>query len=267
MLVRELCAFLDNRFPRALQEGYDNSGDQIVFPDERLNGILIALDISPRLIRHAADSGFNCILTHHPLFFRAIKSIVSTDPFDAMICTLVEKKISHFSLHTNLDRVYHAMPAEILGYPVESELIKGDGNSPGMGTMSILPEAILFRDVLDNVIERLKLPWLHYSGDMNKQVGSIAILNGSGGRFIEKELPSLGADCIITGDIGYHAWRIAEVYGTAIIDAGHFGTEKLLLNFLYGEIQDFLTKHYSNHDVQLENARESDPVHLYQGKK
>ena len=266
MLVNELCGFLDQRFPRSLQESYDNTGDQVVFPDEIIKGIILALDLNPHVLTQAIGMGCNCILTHHPIFFRAKKSIIETDPFDKMVCMLIEKKITVFSLHTNLDRVYYSVPAQVIGLPVTSSLIKGD-NETGMGTLSEMTEPLPLIEIVEKVCSSLQLESVSYSGNDNKPVQRIAVLNGSGGHFIEKSLPSLPVDCIITGDVGYHAWHLAGIYDTAVIDAGHFGTEKPLLTFLFSEIQDFLTKCDTKHDVQLKIAGETNPSRIYNRKR
>jgi len=39
----------------------------------------------------------------------------------------------------------------------------------------------------------------------------------------------LGADCLVTGDIKFHEAQRARADGMALIDAGHFGTEKIMI--------------------------------------
>jgi putative NIF3 family GTP cyclohydrolase 1 type 2 len=65
----------------------------------------------------------------------------------------------------------------------------------------------------------------------------VALLNGSGGGSIEALAKSGRADCIVTGDVGYHDMKAAAVYGIAVIDAGHFGTERILLTYLKEDIK------------------------------
>ena len=73
------------------------------------------------------------------------------------------------------------------------------------------------------------------TGDPQKRITRVAVCTGSGGSMIEKVLAA-GAEVFITGDMKYHEARLAEENGLALIDIGHFASEKLVLepfgNFL-----------------------------------
>ena len=78
----------------------------------------------------------------------------------------------------------------------------------------------------------MNVDFIVYSGDLTAKISKIAFLNGSGGNSVEKIIKNNDIHCIVTGDVGYHHVKIAQLYGIPIIDAGHFGTEKILLNYL-----------------------------------
>ena len=54
---------------------------------------------------------------------------------------------------------------------------------------------------------------------------------GSGGSFI-KDAINAGADVMITGDIDHHEGIDAVAQGLAVIDAGHYGIEKLFIPYM-----------------------------------
>ena len=66
---------------------------------------------------------------------------------------------------------------------------------------------------------------LRYVGDPGRAVSVLALLNGAGKDYID-EAAALGADAYITADLGYHAFQHARELGLAVIDAGHFQTER-----------------------------------------
>jgi putative NIF3 family GTP cyclohydrolase 1 type 2 len=51
-----------------------------------------------------------------------------------------------------------------------------------------------------------------------------------------------GADLLLTGDIKYHEARAAEDLGLALIDAGHFATEVLMVEGLAARLRSELVK-------------------------
>jgi putative NIF3 family GTP cyclohydrolase 1 type 2 len=46
-----------------------------------------------------------------------------------------------------------------------------------------------------------------------------------------------GADVLVTGDVKYHDAREAEALGLAVIDPGHFATERLMVPGLADRIE------------------------------
>lgn len=51
-----------------------------------------------------------------------------------------------------------------------------------------------------------------------------------------KDALRAGADLLVTGDCKYHEAREAEASGIALLDAGHFATERLMV----ASVQQFL---------------------------
>jgi len=62
---------------------------------------------------------------------------------------------------------------------------------------------------------------VRYVGDLDKQVKRVAVLGGSGEKYIHKA-KQLGADAYITGDVTFHQAQDAKDNGLALIDAGHY---------------------------------------------
>ena len=75
------------------------------------------------------------------------------------------------------------------------------------------------------------LEHVRYYGDPDQTVITCAILPGSG----KDEIPcavKAGADVLITGDITHHVGMDAVEKGICLIDAGHYGVEKLFIPYM-----------------------------------
>lgn len=94
------------------------------------------------------------------------------------------------------------------------------GKVQGYGKVGQLSQPISLKQFAHQVKEAFGLEGLRVVGDMNKLVQKVAILGGSGGRYLKDALKK-GADVYITGDIDYHVAQDALAYGIALIDPGH----------------------------------------------
>jgi len=191
----------------------------------------------------ALASGCNLILSHHPLIFRPVKSIVQGDARSESLIKLISAKVTLFALHTNFDKIMYDYFARCLGFD-KSELLfetdKFNEKPVGLGSIAFPEDAINFTTLLDLVKKNLELDFILYSGDRGAHVRSIAFLNGSGGSSIEKIISSRNPDCIITGDVGYHHMKYAIENNKCVIDPGHFGTEKIFKKLIAGIVSGII---------------------------
>ncbi|MGF1572095.1 MAG: Nif3-like dinuclear metal center hexameric protein [Sumerlaeia bacterium] len=103
--VSDVLGAVNRIAPPVLAESWDQIGLQIGNPNSRTGKLLIALEISEAVIREAIEHGMSCIVTHHPLIFGSLKSIVPTNPVGRFITELVQANIALIAAHTNLDSV------------------------------------------------------------------------------------------------------------------------------------------------------------------
>lgn len=268
MLVREITEFLSLEFPVEIQEPYDNSGRQVLFGDNKVSSILFSLDFDNDVLAEAVENGCNLIIAHHPFFFKPIKNINSGEPDSDLLIRLISEKISLYCVHTNLDKIFYDKLASVIGLKDGDVLIKSglldDGREYGLGYLSKLENGIRLGLLLKMIKESLGNEFIIYSGDMERKVYSIAVINGSGAGFIDKITSENMIDCLITGDAGYHHAKSAIKNSVALIDAGHFATERILLSFLKERVQDFLTKKALGKEVVLYiSGKEINPFKLY----
>ena len=87
------------------------------------------------------------------------------------------------------------------------------------------------------VKERFSVEHVRIYGDPDTNLEFAAVCPGSGKSEIKKAI-SAGADVFITGDIEYHEGIDATAAGIAIIDAGHYGIEKLFIDYMRDYISE-----------------------------
>ncbi len=115
------------------------------------------------------------------------------------------------------------------------------GGSHGLGRIGELPESTTLGEFAVKVKERLAAAGLRFVGDAGRPVKKVALCSGSGASLLQ-EARRQGADLLLTGDIKYHEARAAEDLGMALIDAGHFATEVLMVEGLAARLRRELEK-------------------------
>ena len=103
MTVRDIGQFIEDWAPAWTAWDNDAVGLQIGEPTRHVGRVLVALDVTPEVVREAAALRAELILSHHPMLLRPPKSIRTDEPLGSMLHELARKRISVISAHTNLD--------------------------------------------------------------------------------------------------------------------------------------------------------------------
>ena len=111
-------------------------------------------------------------------------------------------------------------------YPVLNQ-----GKTRGIGRIGRLAQPVALEQFAKMVKDRLEVETGRVAGDARRIVRKVALCGGSG-MSLMRDAVYKGADVFVTGDIKYHEAREAEALGIALIDAGHFGTERLMIGGL-----------------------------------
>ena len=237
--VKDFMKLVESHAPKSYKEDYDNVGLLVGDGEEELKGILFSMDTTNAVIKEAKEKGVNLIVSHHPLLFVRPKNITQHTLQGGKIIELIRSHINLYAAHTNLDSVKHGMNETIIkmfDYK-DFDIIEQcpfDFDS-GVGRIVYLRRAIKLKDFIEKTKKVLSVPMLRYSGDLNQTVRRIAIINGSGQSLFQKSL-ELGADCILTADTTYHPVQEFEEQGIAIVDPGHFLSEKNVYNHIMEEM-------------------------------
>ncbi len=103
MLIADLLAQLERLVPSYLAQPWDNSGLQVGDTAAPVRKILAALELTDAVFAEAVETGCETVLTHHPLVFSAVRSLVESRPRERLLRGLVSRQMSVISCHTNLD--------------------------------------------------------------------------------------------------------------------------------------------------------------------
>lgn len=237
MKLKSIIDYMENWAPDRLIDSWDNTGFQIGNPQKEIKNILIALDLDKYTLEKAIEGNFDLIITHHPLIFKPLKSIVSVNPSENLIIELIKNDIAVYNAHTNLDLaiggVSHAL-ADRLNIKnaislreMSKEVKNGKTLVYGYGRIGYI-EPIQLKDFIKDIKNALHIEDLILYGQRDRNIKKVAVCGGSGSDFI-KDAYLGGADVYITGDIKYHEAQYAYERGLSLIDVGHFHSEKVIL--------------------------------------
>ena len=118
--------------------------------------------------------------------------------------------------------------------------LRNSGRPRGYGVVGYLGQSEKLGVLQRKVLESLKTlapedmkqePTIRVAGNPDRVIRKIAIVNGSGGSFIQKALFK-GADLLITGDVDHHGALDALEAGLAVMDIGHFWGEVPMIKTL-----------------------------------
>jgi dinuclear metal center YbgI/SA1388 family protein len=101
--VGTICGFLDCFAPRELAAEWDNVGLLLGCPDTEVQRMMTCLTITSEVVAEAVESGVQLIVTHHPILFRAAKSLATATTDGRLLWPLARTGISVYSPHTAFD--------------------------------------------------------------------------------------------------------------------------------------------------------------------
>lgn len=337
--------------PSGLAESWDAIGLQLGSPEQDVECVLVALDVSASTVAEAIEHRANLIITHHPAIFKPLTNIRTDFPQGLRLQTLLKHDIALFAAHTNLDIVpggvndvlahmLNLTGSKVLKAKSNEQLVKlavfvpeshveqvrrsvaeaGAGHIgnyshctfQAAGTGTFLPlagttpyigkqgkleyvseyrlETILPEKLVPQVVRTMlaahpyeeaaydlypmlntgaalglgrigELPdrtslgklalavkadlgasYIRIAGDAGKVISRVAVCGGSGADLIG-EAVAAGADVLITGDVKYHEAQEALAAGLALIDAGHFFTERPVVAVLAGYLRSYAALH------------------------
>lgn len=237
MKIQSLIAALEEVAPPVLQEGYDNAGLIAGNLQWETRGAVLCLDVTEEVVGEAIALGYNLVIAHHPIVFRALKRFTGKNYVERTLIKAIKNDIAVYAAHTNLDNVFHrgvnAKIAERLGLTHTRILAPREEASPeiGSGMIGRLPQGLPELDFLRMIKEKMRAGVVRHTELRDRPVEMVALCGGSGG-FLLPQAIAQGADVFITADYKYHEFFDAE--GLILIaDIGHFESEQFTIELFY----------------------------------
>ena len=158
----------------------------------------------------------------------------------------VQQRVEEVRLELLLDRknLSRAVKTLLSAHPYEEPAfdvypLLNEGGTTGLGRVGTLPEPVPLALFAERVAEKLRAPGLRYVGETGAMVSKVALCSGSGASLMHNA-ERAGADVLLTGDVKYHEALDARDLGIALIDAGHFPTEIIMVDAVVNRLQEML---------------------------
>lgn len=129
--------------------------------------------------------------------------------------------------------------------------LENDGNVMGIGRVGRLKETMDLRMFCEFVKKNMSVQGLRVTGNLTKKIQKVAILGGSGEKYIQHAKRS-GADVYVTGDMSFHQAQDAEALGLAVVDPGHH-VEKVMIE----GVRDYISKEIEKMNADMETIATS----------
>jgi len=265
--VGDFLHLIEHIAPMKLAEPWDNPGLQIGDPEQEIHKIFSSLDPTLDALMAASKTNAQVLFTHHPLIFKSI-SHIEINAYPGQILALAARRnISVVTAHTNLDVArggINDILADLMGLQ-NVEVLQPHHNEPGVGLGRVgdLPEATNLIILANTVKMMLGADHIRLVGQKADPIRRVAVVGGSGGSLISSAARS-GADVLITGDVGHHVALEAKTLGIALIDGGHFHTEKTAFNIFCENLKNFFKKEGWEIGVETDSIQ-VDPIWMASG--
>lgn len=199
---------------------------------KEIHKVYVAVDATDEVLEEASAFGADMLITHHPLIFSGMKSLREDDFIGRRVRRLIREDICYYAMHTNFDIAgdMAGLVAEKLPFK-ETRVLSEAADGYGLGRIGMLKHPMTAEEFLELVKEKIAVASVTLYGDRKKTIERVAVMPGSG----KSEIPAAvfqGAELMLTGDIGHHEGIDAWAQGMLIADAGHYGLEKVFVDYM-----------------------------------
>ena len=259
LTLREAVETLETLYPLKYAESWDEPGLIVGDPSWPVRKIYCAVDPTRQIVREAIEWGADLLVTHHPLFFRAVHNVSGMGFRGGIVNDLIANHCALWVGHTNADSAWrgtsHAL-ADALGLVDDRPLVPiddPDAEHPvGMGRVGSLKEPMsleAFAKLVAHTLPPTRFGVM-VSGDPAMRVRRVAVMGGSGDSFFD-EVRAAGVDVYVTSDLRHHpvvdARQQAEYEAVlaggreqdgvpAMINTPHYASEKMLFRFMLDDV-------------------------------
>ncbi len=230
MTVNNILEYLANKYPLDTACDFDNVGLLVGDGEVQVTRAVVCLDCDINAVNYAKEMGAELIVTHHPVIFGGIKSVIA----GSVVYELIRSNVSVISMHTNLDIAVGGVTENLcraIGLTNVKPFVAHDG--------FLIREADCDIHDSDALAEHIKVSLggavkYAHSGEAIRRV---LVCSGSGGNYLDDVIIG-GYDALISADIKHNVFIDAINRGVAVFDAGHYNSENVIVKPLCSELSD-----------------------------
>lgn len=266
----EAAKALEQLYPLRYAEQWDAPGLIVGDVRKRVQRIVCVCDPTLAMVDRALAMGADLLVTHHPLFFRAVHEVAGFGVRGEIVRRLIENNCGLWVGHTNADAAWRGVAhaaADSFGLHnlrplVPQSQLDSYGHEVGLGRIGELNSPVTLRDFAHTVFNAL--PSTHFgvqvAGNLDAQVRSVAVLPGSGDSLFD-EVRAAGVDVYVTSDLRHHpatdaieqaryeaqlrfdcGLESSQNMRPMLINTPHSAIESLWFNYAVGDIADSVAK-------------------------
>lgn len=265
--LADIAAVIERIAPPQLQESYDNTGWQLIAPENgaeaECTGVMVCVDATEAIVDEVAEAGCNLLLTHHPVLFRGQKSFTGATQVERVIMRAMRRGVSIYSCHTAIDSAPGGISACIasrLGLENVEVLVPNPSRpDAGLGVVGNLPApGMTPGELAERVKAALGSPVARCTRPRRplEPVVRVALCGGSGSEFIPQAVAA-GAQAYITSDVRHHDF-VDHTPDIFIVDVGHFEAEACAKDIFYHAI----TEKFPNFAVRYPTTEKNPIIYL-----
>jgi dinuclear metal center YbgI/SA1388 family protein len=150
-----------------------------------------------------------------------------------------EVRIETIMREDNCNTIVQAMlaahPYEEVAYDLYN--LRNKAQVSGLGRIGQLSPEMTLNEFTAVLKRNLAVSNVRVSGPVDRLVKNVAVCGGAGMDLVKNAI-SAGADVYVTGDVKYHEAMDAALAGLTIVDAGHFATERPIVEKVAAYIKE-----------------------------
>ncbi len=235
MTVKQIYDFMQAWAPFETTMDGDNAGLLVGDEAAEVTTVGICLDITEHTLLQAKKEGCELIISHHPVIFAPMKSILAKSVPYLLACG----GISAICAHTNLDAAGGGVNdtlASLLGLQdIRTLADPRYPHLPPIARMGMLKTEMNPEEFACLIKERLNPSTVKIKAG-SKPIKTVGICGGAGGDLIGPAFQN-GADAFVSSDIRHHEWLSVDQQKT-LVDAGHFATEHGVVHAIDTKLSD-----------------------------
>ncbi len=111
--IKDIIQVIENFAPPIYQESYDNAGLIVGDKHQKIQSVLICLDVTEAIIDEAVELGAGLVVAHHPIVFKGLKRITPDNYVQRTVISAIKNNVAIYAAHTNLDTVFNGVNYEL----------------------------------------------------------------------------------------------------------------------------------------------------------